>query len=73
MCLNIFIYIHIGRVYFRFEGVDENELLLKQITSGQESEIIIGVDMNGHIWEMDGVENKNGKLIKKLAHKSRDG
>ena len=27
----------------------------------------MGADMNGHIWEMDGVENKNGKLVKKLA------
>ena len=29
--------------------------------------VVVGRDMNEHIWEMDSGENKNRKLIKQLA------
>ena len=32
--------------------------------------ILIGGDMNGHIFEMDGCENENGRLLKEMVRKN---
>ena len=33
--------------------------------------IMIGGDMNAHIWELDKCENKNGKLLKNMVNETK--
>ena len=66
----------IGGMYVNCEGTrkEENLKLFEEVNGMiQESRdvgmnVIIGGDLNGHIFELDGCENENGKLIKKLVN-----
>ncbi len=41
------------------------EHLIREVNIAKERgiKIYIGGDLNGHIWELDGEENRNGRLI----------
>ena len=62
----------VGSVYMNCEGVrkEENILKLEYIKAvvwralDDGLGIMIGGDMNGHIWELDGCENDNGQRMK---------
>ena len=68
----------IGSIYMNCEGVDieHNKKKMNFITEivqeGMSSglKVILGGNMNGHIWEIDGCENTNGKLLKEMAQGS---
>ena len=63
-------------IYMNCEGVrgDENVfkmLRVKDVVRKAKDEglkIMIGGDMNAHIWELDKCENKNGKLLKNMVN-----
>ena len=65
----------LGSVYMNCEGIrgEENVLKMKRvkdvISNAKEEglKIMIGGDMNAHIWELDKCENKNGKLLKSMV------
>ena len=53
----------VGSVYMNCEGVRKEENILKlEYIKGLG--IIIGGDMNAHIWELDGCKNDNGRRMK---------
>ena len=62
----------VGSVYMNCEGVrkEENILKLEYIKAvvrralDDSLGIMIGGDMNAHIWELDGCENENGRRMK---------
>ena len=62
----------VGRVYINCEGVPKEENILKlEYIKGvvrraldDSLGIMIGGDMNVHIWELDGCENENGRRMK---------
>ena len=62
----------VGSVYMNCEGVRKEENILKlEYIKGvvwraleDGLGIIIGGDMNAHIWELDGCENENGRRMK---------
>ena len=63
-------------VYLNCEGIrgEENVLKMQQrvkdVVSNAKAEglkIMIGGDMNAHIWELDKCENKNGILLKSMV------
>ena len=64
----------LGSVYMNCEGIRGEENVLKMrcvkevISKAKEDglNIMIGGDMNAHIWELDKCENKNGKLRKSV-------
>ena len=68
----------IGSIYMDCEGVNIEhnkkkmnfiiEVVQEALSSGLK--VILGGDMNGHIWEIDGCENTNGKLLKEMAQGS---
>ena len=61
----------VGSVYMNCEGVckEENILKLEYIKGAvwraleNGLGIMIGGDMNAHIWELDGCENENGRRM----------
>ncbi len=65
----------IGSIYLNCEGVRYQEnvgkvaCVIKTVRDAfsQNMKIILGGDMNGHIWELDKSENMNGKLIKEIS------
>ena len=62
----------VGSVYMNCEGVCKEENILKLENSKgvvcraleDGLGIMIGGDMNAHIWELDGCENENGRRMK---------
>ena len=62
----------VGSVYMNCEGVrKEGNILKLEYIKGvvwraldDGLGIMIGGDMNAHIWELDGCENENGRRIK---------
>ena len=64
----------LGSIYINCEGIRGEENILKMrcvkdvISKAKEDglNIMIGGDMNAHIWELDKCENKNGKLLKSV-------
>ena len=65
----------IVNIYQACEGVkyQENEKRMEEVKKiANEAEekgeiLVVGGDMNGHVWELDGVENRNGRMVKKVA------
>ena len=63
-------------IHINCEGVrgDENVvkmLRMKNVVRKAKNEVLkimIGGDMNAHIWEFDKCENKNGKLLKNMVN-----
>ena len=66
----------LGSIYMNCEGIrgDENVfkmLCVKDVVRNAKDEglkIMIGGDMNAHIWELDKCENNNGKLLKNMVN-----
>ena len=66
----------IGSIYMNCEGVRRDENVLKMLrvkdvvrkAKDQGLKIMIGGDMNAHIWKLDKYENKNGKLLKNMVN-----
>ena len=64
----------LGSIYMNCEGIRGEVNVLKMrcvkevISKAKEDglNIMIGGDMNAHIWELDICENKNGKLLKSV-------
>ena len=64
----------LGSIYMNCEGIrgEENVLKMrcvKEVISKEKEDglnIMIGGDMNGHIWELDKCEKKNGNLLKSV-------
>ena len=64
----------LGSIYMNCEGIRGEENVLKMrcvkevISKAKEDglNIMIGGNMNSHIWELDKCENKNGKLLKSV-------
>ena len=64
----------LGSIYINCEDIKGEENVLKMrcakevISKAKEDglNIMIGGDMNAHIWELDKCENKNGKLLKSV-------
>ena len=62
----------LGSVYMSCEGTDmagnKNKLnFITEVVQNARAEglkIMVGGDMNGHVWEIDGIENGNGRLMK---------
>ena len=66
----------IVNVYQACEGENQQknerrmEEIRKLVMGASEDIVVVGGDMNGHVWELDGVENRNGRMIKKLVAES---
>ena len=66
----------LGSIYMNCEGVRKEEnkakanCIMTVVKHAMEVglKVMIGGDMNGHIWELDKCENWNGRLIKSLAN-----
>ena len=64
----------LGSIYLSCEGIRGEENVLKMrcvkdvVSKAKEASLkmMIGGDMNAHIWELDKCENKNGKLLKRV-------
>ena len=64
----------LGSIYMNCEGIRGEENVMKMrcvkdvISKAKEDglNIMIGGDMNAHIWELNKCENKNGKLLKSV-------
>jgi exonuclease III len=62
-------------VYQKCEGVNvvenkERMAMIQKVTERARMKgemLIVGGDFNGHIWELDGVENVNGRMLKECA------
>ena len=65
----------LGSVYMNCEVIrgEENVLKMQRVkdvvsnAKAEDLKILIGGDMNAHIWELDKCENKNGKLLKSMV------
>ena len=55
------------------ENVNKSKYIKKVVRDAKDRgmKILIGGDMNGHIWELDKCENYNGKLVKDLVSAMR--
>ena len=66
----------LGSIYMNCEGVrgDENVVKMQRVkdvvrnAKDEGLKIMIGGDMNAHIWELDKCENNNGKLLKNMVN-----
>ena len=66
----------LGSIYMNCEGVrgDENVVKMQRVkdvvrnAKDEGLKIMIGGDMNAHIWELDKCENSNGKLLKNMVN-----
>ena len=66
----------LGSIHINCEGVRGDENVFKMLrvkyvvgkTKDVGLKIMIGGDMNAHIWELDKCENKNEKLFKNMVN-----
>ena len=66
----------LGSIYMNCEGVrgDENVVKMQHVkdvvrnAKDEGLKIMIGGDMNAHIWELDKCESSNGKLLKNMVN-----